>query len=448
MKNIFGVSQIISTKNLTSSITESRKGKTIMSELNSTPKGYRLHIGIAGRRNAGKSSLMNALAGQVVAIVSPTPGTTTDPVQKALELLPFGPVLLIDTAGYDDSGDMGDLRVARTRQIFGQMDMLLLVVEGDLNHQDLLVLEEWRKKGLPVIVVYNKADQWSMPLRLPVDIPSSKVSCLTGEGMSALKELIIKTAQGITAVQLPLVAGLAGPGDLVLMVVPIDLEAPKGRLILPQVQTLRELLDLDVRVMAFKERELLDVMKVLKQRPKLVITDSQVIQRVAAEIPRDIPITGFSVLFARAKGDLAVYAAGAQALDRLRPGDRILVSETCAHHVQGDDIGRVKIPRWVRQYTGMELTFEHSSGPQLPEELSGFAMIIQCGGCMTNRRTILQQIAAAQNAGIPISNYGLVIAKAQGLLQRMLSPFPGMQELALEGSENFLEELKNSKKNL
>lgn len=392
------------------------------------PAGVRLHIGLFGRRNVGKSSLLNALAGQTVSIVSPQAGTTTDVVSKAAELQPLGPVLFLDTAGLDDEGELGRQRVQSSRKALERTDLVLLVTEGEWTPFEEALTGELKARGLPVIAVLAKSDlhRADEALRQAAGRGAAEVvevSALTGAGLLALKEAIIRRAPREALERSSVLSGLVGPGDWVVLVVPIDLEAPKGRLILPQVQTLREALDSDAKAVVVKERELSDALRQLGSRPRLVVTDSQAILKVAADVPPEIPVTGFSVLFARWKGDLGTFVAGARVIDDLRPGDAVLIAEACTHHAIADDIGRVKIPRWLAHYTGAQLRFEHCAGHDFPANLKDFRLIIQCGACMTNRQEVLSRILAAQAAGVPITNYGLAIAKCQGVLERMLSPF-------------------------
>jgi len=405
-----------------------------------TPRGERLHIAIFGRRNAGKSSLINALTGQDVALVSDIPGTTTDPVYKSMEILPLGPVVIIDTAGIDDVGALGELRVRRTESVMRRTDLALLVVDpiagaGDYEED---IASRLRSAAITVLGVLNKTDllapgeaeracrEMSERLRIPF-VP---VSSLTRDGIDRLKMEIVRSAPGDWAAP-TIVGDLLTPGDLVVLVVPIDLAAPRGRLILPQVQTLRDILDHDACGIVVKERELRHLLGLLHQKPRLVITDSQVFAKVSADTPRDVWLTSFSILFARYKGDLPTLVRGARAIDRLEPGDRILIAEACTHHPVADDIGRVKIPRWLRQRVGGELQVDVRSGLDYPEDLTQYRLIVHCGGCMINRREMLYRIMQAQQAGVPIVNYGVAIAYLHGILERVLEPFP-LARLALE----------------
>lgn len=401
--------------------------------MHETPRGDRLHVALFGRRNAGKSSLINALTGQELAIVSPIAGTTTDPVYKAMEILPIGPVMFIDTAGLDDEGELGEKRVAKSLAVLAKTDLVLLVIdpgEGlQKTEQDLI--NTATQKQLPVIGVLNKTDllpeSFNLDLELP-DIPWIKTSARTRQGIAELKQMMVKMApKDWTA---PTIAGdLVPPGELALLVTPIDLAAPKGRLILPQVQTIRDLLDHDCLTMVVKERELKAAFNQLAKPPALVITDSQAFLKVDADTPAGVPMTSFSILFARYKGDLATLVAGAVAVEELQPGDKVLIAEACTHHRVADDIGTVKIPRWLRQIVGGELQFEWSSGIELPANLDQYKLIVHCGACMINRREMLSRIMTAQAAGVPIVNYGVLIAYVLGILKRALAPFPDVLAL-------------------
>ncbi len=398
------------------------------------PLSLHLHIGLFGQRNVGKSSLLNALTQQDVAIVDATPGTTTDVVSKAMELKPIGPVIFLDTAGLDDQGTLGYKRVEKTMSALDRTDLALVVCDGVWSPDLEPLRRELQARAIPSVLVFNKADLYDDTRPLLEDLASwtpyqVKVSAKTQAGMDDLRQAIVAATPKSFFENPPILSDLIGPGDLVIMVVPIDLEAPKGRLIMPQVQTLREILDCDAKALVVKERELSDALNNLKQPPRLVITDSQAILKVAADVPPGIPLTGFSVLFARWKGDLETFLQGLSRLDDLHPGDHVLLLESCTHHPVEDDIGRVKIPRWLRQYTGADLHFDHHAGHDLPADLSPYRMIIHCGACMGNRREMLSRILKAKAAGVPISNYGLVIAKSLGILQRMLSPFPHLQSL-------------------
>lgn len=401
--------------------------------LNDTPSSSRIHIGIFGRRNAGKSSLINALTGQDLAIVSEHKGTTTDPVQKAMEFLPLGPVVLIDTPGLDDEGELGALRIEKAVRVLAKCDLALLVIDirdpFDEHDQDILTRIEAKK--IPYILVLNKSDLAEKPpevLNLPVSAPAIVVSSKTGAQIHALKELIAKLARQDKP-QKRIVADLVDPGDFVVLVVPIDSGAPKGRLILPQQQTIRDILDARAVPVVCQVSELSATLANLREKPRLVITDSQAFAAVDAATPPDILLTSFSILFARYKGDLAEMVRGAAILDRLADGDRVLIAEGCTHHRQCDDIGTVKLPRWLRAHTGRALEFDFSSGTGFPQDLSPYTLILHCGGCMLNDREMQYRIQCAKGAGRPITNYGTAIAHMHGILRRSLLPFPDIAAL-------------------
>ena len=404
--------------------------------MDSTPRGNRLHIAIFGRRNAGKSSLINALTNQDIAVVSNVPGTTTDPVYKAMEILPVGPVVIIDTAGIDDTGDLGQLRVQRSLDILNKADMVLLVIDAEAGVTEFEedIARRCQEKKLPMVVVLNKIDAHPVTAKDLADIKEKlglepvAVSALTKQGIGELKISLVKTAPPSWDEQ-TIVGDLLNPGDLAVLVVPIDLAAPKGRLILPQVQTIRDILDHDAMAYVVKERELKECISTLNKKPKIVITDSQAFLKADADTPPDVLLTSFSNLFARYKGDLESLVAGAKAIGRLKPGDKVLIAEACSHHRMEDDIGTVKIPRWLRQIVGGELNFSWSSGHRFPEDLSEYKLVVHCGSCMINRREMLSRIMQVQQAGVPIVNYGVCIAYVQGILRRVLSPFPMIQEL-------------------
>jgi len=398
--------------------------------MRNAPKGLRLHIGLFGRRNVGKSSLLNSLTRQTVSIVSDTAGTTTDPVEKPMEMLPLGPVLFIDTAGIDDVGALGELRVQKTRQVFDRTDVGIIVsVAGDWGEFEEAILTELRERGVPVIAVFNKVDVGAVDpvceagLRA-LGIATVHTSAAKGEGILDLREALIRSAPEDLINTPAIVGDLVPAGELAVLVVPIDKEAPKGRLILPQVQSIRDILDNDAYCMVVKERELRDAVDRLKRPPALVVTDSQAFLKVAADTPDDVPMTSFSILFARFKGDLVEFVKGALAIENLVSGDRILVCESCSHHPIGEDIGRVKLPRWLRQYVGGKLEFVHVQGHDMPEDLSPFKLVVHCGACMWNRREVLSRIIRCQRAGVPITNYGLAIAYSLGIFERALGPFP------------------------
>lgn len=393
-----------------------------------TPRGLRPHIGIFGRRNAGKSSLINALTQQEVAIVSEVPGTTTDPVFKAVELLPFGPVTLIDTAGLDDEGFLGELRKKKTLEILRRCDLALVVWDyaSDFTFEKQLI-ELLKENGITVIGVQNKIDlEANANILIDHQIPTFRVSARTGEGIEELKKALISILQR-SYQEKPLIKDLVATGDIVVLVVPIDLGAPKGRLILPQVQTIRELLDSEAIAVITKERELVETLQGLKKPPRMVVTDSQVFHKVAGAVPSGIPLTSFSILFARYKGDLLTFVEGVEAIERLKPGDKVLISEACTHHPMPDDIGRIKIPRWLRQKLGFELKIDVNVGASFPENLSQYQLIIHCGACMLNPKEMYYRILTAKRENVPITNYGITIAYLQGLFPKVLEVFPEMQ---------------------
>lgn len=402
--------------------------------LNETPRGSRLHIAIFGRRNAGKSSLINALTNQDIAIVSDVPGTTTDPVYKSMEILPVGPVVVIDTAGIDDVGQLGELRVKKTIAVLNKADLMLLVIDPGqkAGEYEQSIIQKAKEQNVPVVGVLNKIDLnpavTPLELKEVLNIPVVPVSAVTKQGIEGLKKEIIKSApKEWTA---PTIIGdLINPGDTVVLVVPIDLAAPKGRLILPQVQTIRDILDHDACALVVKERELKKALSELSKKPKMVVTDSQAFLKVDGDTPRDILLTSFSILFARYKGNLETLVAGARAVEKLKPGDRVLIAEACTHHRVADDIGTVKIPRWLRQKVGGELQFDWSSGIELPGNLEQYNLIVHCGACMINRKEMLHRIMQATGAGVPIVNYGVLIAHVHGILKRSLSPFPSALRL-------------------
>jgi len=398
--------------------------------LNETPLGSRLHIAIFGRRNAGKSSLINALTNQQAAIVSHVAGTTTDPVRKAMEILPIGPVVIIDTAGIDDTGELGQVRVERTLKVLGQTDLALVVLDptagADGYEQDLL--NRVRDRGVSVVAVVNKIDlhpddgemvAWARARALPV----ASVSAITQEGIGLLKQRMIENAPSGWA-QPTILGDLIRPGDVVVMCIPIDKAAPKGRLILPQVMAIRDVLDHDGIAVMVKERELKLAIANLDRKPKLVVTDSQAFLKAAADTPPDVMFTSFSILFARYKGDLSEMARGARAIERLKPGDKVLIAEACTHHRQPDDIGKVQIPRWLRQLVGGDLDLHWTAGGGFPEDLATYRLVVHCGACMINRQEMLSRMDRAREAGVPIVNYGVFLAAVHGVLERALEPFP------------------------
>lgn len=405
--------------------------------MNNTPRGNRLHIALFGRRNAGKSSLINALTNQQVAIVSEVAGTTTDPVYKSMEILPLGPVVMIDTAGLDDEGALGKLRVEKSLAVLSKTDLALLVIDAQTGSGSLEqeVVQLCREKDIPVIVVINKIDTCDSQ-RIDQQVIKQQlgtenivlVSATDKVGIGDLKISLVKTAPAHFDDQ-SIVGDLINPGDTAVLVTPIDLAAPKGRLILPQVQVIRDILDSDAMAYVVKERELKQCIDNLKKKPRIVITDSQAFLKADADTPPDVLLTSFSILFARHKGNLEVLVEGAKTLLALKPGDRVLMSEGCTHHRVEDDIGRVKLPRWIRQYVGGEIHFEWSSGTTMPTDLSSYKLVVHCGSCMLNRREMLARIMMAEEQGVAIVNYGVAIAALQGILPRALSPFPLLAEM-------------------
>jgi len=402
-----------------------------MPELDKTPSGERLHISIFGRRNSGKSSLINALTNQQVAIVSEVAGTTTDPVTKAMEILPLGPVVITDTAGIDDMGsDLGKLRVKSTLRVLEKTDLAVLVVDAEQGKDSwedgIAQMSEDRR--IPLIVVANKVDlhadasaihEWAERRKLPF-LP---VSATARTGIEELKREMMRVAP-TTFAEPTIIGDLISPGDIVVLVVPIDSAAPKGRLILPQVMTLRDVLDHDAYAVVVKESELAECLRSLARKPRIVVTDSQAFEKVNADTPSDVWMTGFSVLMARYKGDLAELVAGTGVVDSLKPGDRVLIAEGCTHHRQKDDIGGVQIPRWLGRMVGGELQFGYSSGKEFPPDLATYKLVVHCGGCMLNRREMLYRQSVAREAGVPMTNYGVLLAYLHGILDRALEPFP------------------------
>jgi [FeFe] hydrogenase H-cluster maturation GTPase HydF len=405
--------------------------------MQAAPKALRLHIGLFGRRNVGKSSLLNAITRQQVSIVSAVAGTTTDPVEKPMELLPLGPVLFVDTAGVDDEGALGELRMERTRSVLERVDLGVVVTEAGSwgAFEDRLVAELVRRK-VPVVVAVNKID--ARPLaederaRLqPCCGALVAVSALTGEGVGDVREALLRLAPADHFDSRRIVADLVPPGEVAVLVVPIDKEAPKGRLILPQVMAIRDLLDGESLALVTQDRELRRAIAGLAKPPALVVTDSQAFLKVAADVPAGVPMTSFSILMARFQGDLAEQVRGTLAIERLAAGDRVLVAETCTHHPIGDDIGRVKIPRWLTQYTGANLQFTHVQGRDFPSDLSPYRLVVHCGNCTGNRREMLSRIHRCREAGVAITNYGLTIAYSLGIFERALAPFPFARDVYL-----------------
>lgn len=405
-----------------------------------TPKGMRTHIGIFGRRNVGKSSTLNALVNQSVSIVSDTAGTTTDPVEKVMELLPLGPVVFIDTAGVDDIGSLGEMRVEKTKKAIDRTDIALIVTDGEWGEFESKICSTLQKSNVPVIAVFNKSDIVEHdPAILDnlagKDIVSVKISAINNDSINLLKDTIVEQAPNAALDEATIVSDLVPPGETAVLVVPIDKEAPKGRLILPQVQSIRDLLDGDAISLVVKERELQTALKTLNKDPKLVITDSQAFLKVAGDTPDHIPMTSFSILFSRFKGDLAIQSAGAAALNNLESGDKVLIAESCSHKPICEDIGRVKIPRWLTQFTGNKPEFEWVQGQDWPEDLSGYSLVIHCGACMFNRRAMMARIEKCKKAGVPVTNYGIAIAHSLGILERALKPFPSAYDAYMEAVE-------------
>jgi [FeFe] hydrogenase H-cluster maturation GTPase HydF len=416
--------------------------------MDNTPKGNRLHIALLGRTNVGKSSLLNLMLGQDIAITSPVAGTTTDIVEKAMELLPLGPVLFLDTAGLDDISELSGARLKKTAKVFDRADVIILVIEADTwTNFEEAVLAQAQTRRIPVLIVINKID-----LRKPssdhLKFLQSKsgwiltVSCndetKRQNYLDALKQQLLEAAPSDFVSMPTLIGDLLPPGGLAVLVVPIDLQAPKGRLILPQVQTIRDALDNDAMTLVVKERELSAALAKLRTSPDIVVTDSQAILKVTADVPKEIPVTTFSILFARQKSDLAIMARGAAAIDNLQPNDKVLIAEACSHHALEDDIGRVKIPRWLRQYVGGDLQIDTSTGRDYPDDLNKYKLILHCGGCMMNRKEMLTRLRKAQDAGVPITNYGVAISFLQGVISRSLAPFPS----ALLAFENEMKDKK------
>ncbi len=389
--------------------------------LNDTPSADRIHIGIFGMRNAGKSSVMNALTNQDIAIVSDVSGTTTDPVLKAMEMLPLGPVVMIDTPGIDDEGELGALRVKKSYQMLNKTDIAVVVVGGaEETPQDIALIERIKSKNIPYVIFHNKTD--TMPGSVCRKDGHYYGSALKKEGIEELKKAIIALSE-IKDNGKRIIADLIGPLDTVVLVVPIDSAAPKGRLILPQQQTIRDILEAGGISVVVRETELEETLKKLGHKPKLVVTDSQAFGKVSSIVPEDIQLTSFSILFARYKGILETAVKGAVCLDHLENGDRILISEGCTHHRQCDDIGTVKLPKWIKKHSGKEIAFDFTSGTEFPDDLNGYKMIIHCGACMLNEREVRYRYRCAEESGVPITNYGTAIAYMNGILRRSLEPF-------------------------
>lgn len=392
------------------------------------PRALRTIISIVGRRNAGKSSLINALCGQEIAIVSDQAGTTTDAVAKPYELLPLGPVTFYDTAGLDDESSLGKQRIKATRKVLFRSDIALMVIGADgLQNADKQIIEELQKLNIPFAAVFNKTDIYS-PCAEDIqwlkhrDIAFTNVSAQTGSNIEEVKKLIISLAPAELKKDTLLAGDLFKPQDIIVLVVPIDFSAPKGRLILPQVQVLREALDCSAKAIVVKDSELVEILQELKRRPALIITDSQAIMKVAPIVPQDIPLTTFSILFARNKGDLDILYQGASTIDQLADGDKVLIAEACSHHSLSDDIGKVKLPNWLKKYTGKDLQFSFCQGSDFPDDLEQYKLVIHCGACMLNRMEMLRRLHECIRRGVPITNYGIAISKTQGVLERTIKP--------------------------
>ncbi|MFA9398330.1 MAG: [FeFe] hydrogenase H-cluster maturation GTPase HydF [Clostridiaceae bacterium] len=402
-----------------------------MSNLSETPRSNRLHISLFGRTNAGKSSIINALTNQEIALVSDVKGTTTDPVYKSMELLPLGPVVIIDTAGLDDISELGEIRKKKSLEVLNKTDVAIIVIDSscEISSFDEEIVNLIKNKKIPMIAVLNKSDINSLSDDIIKNYEKKwscdfiKVSALNNKGIKNIKDALVKESPSDED-KFKLVGDLIKPGDFAILVTPIDKAAPKGRLILPQQQTIRDILENDAMAIVTKEYELKDTLAKLGTKPKIVITDSQVFLKVSADTPKDILMTSFSILFARYKGDLNALVKGAKAISKLKDGDKILISEACTHHRQSDDIGSVKIPRWLRQTTGKELNFEFTSGYTFPENIKDYALVVHCAGCMLNRKAMLYRINQAEDLGVPIVNYGVLIAYVHGILDRALDPFP------------------------
>lgn len=405
--------------------------------MNQTPASERVHISFFGKRNAGKSSVINAVTGQDLAIVSSVMGTTTDPVYKTMELLPLGPVMVIDTPGIDDEGELGALRVRKSYQVLNKTDIAILVIDSTAGkgEEELELIHRFHKKGIPYLIVYNKIDLLSTEkikdLAMSVRAGEVLVSASDGMNIQELKEKIASLKSEDTH-KYPLIQDLIDPLDLVILVVPIDKAAPKGRLILPQQQTIRDILERGALSLVVRDTELkstLDHFLAQGVCPKLVVTDSQAFARVSKAVPENITLTSFSILFSRYKGELETQLKGIAALSSIEDGDRILIAEGCTHHRQCGDIGTCKMPEWIRNYTGKKPVFEFTSGTEFPDDVSSYKMVVHCGGCMLNEREMKYRIACCQDQGVPITNYGILIAQVTGILKRSLGPFPEMQKL-------------------
>nr|WP_296156881.1 [FeFe] hydrogenase H-cluster maturation GTPase HydF [uncultured Blautia sp.] len=402
--------------------------------MNQTPASERVHISFFGKRNAGKSSVINAVTGQNLAIVSSVKGTTTDPVYKTMELLPLGPVMVIDTPGIDDEGELGALRVRKSYQVLNKTDIAVLIVDSTAGKgpQEEALIQKFQAKGIPYLIVYNKIDLLpDTPEKVCPEDNVIYVSAASGTNIYELKEKIASLKPEDTH-KYPLIADLIDPMDLVILVVPIDKAAPKGRLILPQQQTIRDILERGALSLVVRDTELkatLDKFRAQGISPRLVVTDSQAFARVSRDTPEDITLTSFSILFSRYKGELEAQLQGVSALSSIKDGDRILIAEGCTHHRQCDDIGTYKIPKWIREYTGKNPVFEFTSGTEFPDDVTSYKMVVHCGGCMLNEREMKYRISCCQDQNVPVTNYGILIARITGILKRSLGPFPEMQKL-------------------
>lgn len=398
-------------------------------EMKNTPKSLRLHISLLGRRNVGKSSVLNAITRQQVSIVSPQAGTTTDPVEKPMEMLPLGPVLFIDTAGIDDVGALGDLRVEKTKKIFNRTDLGVIITEGNqwAEYEDAIFIE-LQKRKIPIIVVLNKSDLIAPDPKLIADLSRKKItfvifSALQKKGIHEFRQAILDQAPQHFLDTPVILRDIVAPGETVIQVMPIDVEAPKGRLLLPQHQAVRDALDGDTIDIVIKESQLKNTLNLLNKKPKLVVTDSSAFSFVEKIVPKDILLTSYSILFARMKGDLMTQVTDTLSIDHLKPNDKILIAEACSHHPIGEDIGRVKIPKWLQKYLGFDVDIHVTQGRDFPENLSDYKLVIHCGACMFNRREVLSRILFCKNAGVPMTNYGLLIAYTHGIFPRVLQPF-------------------------
>jgi [FeFe] hydrogenase H-cluster maturation GTPase HydF len=419
--------------------------------MNSTAKGDRPHIAVFGRRNVGKSSLINKLTNQNLALVSSQPGTTTDPVYKAMELLPIGPVMMIDTAGIDDQGELGEMRIKKTKEILRKTDLALLVISASqgIGEFEEELIKEFKARDIAYIIVINKIE--ILKNKKEINLLKDKINNFTAENnliiieASAEEEIGIKKIRDALAERMPedlsydtIMGDLFDPGDVVVLVTPIDSAAPKGRLILPQVQTIRDILDNNGTALVTKKAEVSTEIDKLQKKPKIVVTDSQAFEKVSEAVAEDILMTGFSVLFARYKGDLNTFVQGAKAMEKLKAGDKVLVAEACTHRRQQDDIGTVKIPNWVHSKISPEIEFDHVSGREFPENLTDYDVILHCGSCMLNRKEVLSRLKEAENAGVPVINYGIGIAWLHGILDRALKPFPEALKLWQQDQEKII----------